>query len=844
MKQNQSALRAKSNFFKLTKKNQSGQVAVFVALIFQVIFIFFALLINIGLLIHHKINLQHSTDMAAYYGAMKQAESMNAIAHINFQLRQNWKLFTWRYRIFGTFGFTKTAGSSGGSSSDLDFPFESNVSVNPNKWDYNGSAGQFGTNVGSAFVNGPQVPGNATAPGAPPVLSCTNIAQTNSNYTLPGGGAIGPHDTPFFCVGHAGIGGWPSGETNCQFQCSTFVFANGIDALPVLNSTYNTIGANMASSVAKTLEQVNKNRESLCKKLGPVGASVLARFMIGYIMEASSRSQTLAMLAANLSQDADRFVDLDGAKVIDGAKRTFENNLTGANFSGITDSSFKTYNGLSNSECRFRTGKDSAKEFLKKIEFNYLQLFIHNCVWGSPATGENYKPESIITETGLNSVFNEVPAAAKEAILSLYAQGGDKFSVGYEKNPNCVEYYAVRTSTEPNIPFLPLSKIKLNALSIAKPFGGSIGPSYGDQWPKSNSKSVFNDAPDPTGAETRIDKALPIREFKPGLSITQTIYAQPNFSLFVGDKLGLRNLDYIAAFHSMLAARDVAGGPTNTTGVLSQDNPNAWPAFTNWNGLDDSTNMQQYDSLAASQPQTAAGIRQIEIAAIAPNQFDIAYYSIEPDFYNNYLKKIVKNFDVIKNAAGLGGVLTKNTVRADFGADDIEPENDSIKSSPLNLKTFSVKDQILAKNQLLSVNIANPPSYNPRGADDKSKYMDILNFLVRSPTSLLSAWTFKRFDEYDPTNNFPNAKVDKTLNTMSFGQCFDTWSNTEAILSSPVDANNFRTPPEHKNELPNVPGNCVTGGRTGYSVKIISPSMVNISNTKIENPIDSSFISF
>src|SRR5688500_17817747 len=90
----------------LTRKNQKGQVAIFVALIFQVVFVFFALMINVGLLIHHKINLQHSTDLAAYYGTMKQAEQFNAIAHINFQMRQAWKLLTWRYRVLGTFGFT------------------------------------------------------------------------------------------------------------------------------------------------------------------------------------------------------------------------------------------------------------------------------------------------------------------------------------------------------------------------------------------------------------------------------------------------------------------------------------------------------------------------------------------------------------------------------------------------------------------------------------------------------------------------------------------------------------------------------------------------------------------
>ncbi|MBC7465991.1 MAG: Tad domain-containing protein, partial [Bdellovibrio sp.] len=95
--------------FVLSRKNQKGQVAIFVALIFQVIFVFFALLINVGLLVHHKINLQQSTDLAAYYGAMKQAESLNAIAHVNYQIRQAWKLLTWRYRVVGTFGFQSSA---------------------------------------------------------------------------------------------------------------------------------------------------------------------------------------------------------------------------------------------------------------------------------------------------------------------------------------------------------------------------------------------------------------------------------------------------------------------------------------------------------------------------------------------------------------------------------------------------------------------------------------------------------------------------------------------------------------------------------------------------------------
>ena len=57
-------------------------------------------------MVHDKINLQNSVDIAAYYGAMKQAEMLNAIAHINYQIRQSWKLLTWRYRVLGSMGLT------------------------------------------------------------------------------------------------------------------------------------------------------------------------------------------------------------------------------------------------------------------------------------------------------------------------------------------------------------------------------------------------------------------------------------------------------------------------------------------------------------------------------------------------------------------------------------------------------------------------------------------------------------------------------------------------------------------------------------------------------------------
>ncbi len=86
-------------------RSERGQIAIFIALIFQVLFVFFAMIVNIGLIVHDKINLQNSVDLAAYYAAQRQAEVLNAIAHQNYQIRQAWKLLAFRIRVLGDLGY-------------------------------------------------------------------------------------------------------------------------------------------------------------------------------------------------------------------------------------------------------------------------------------------------------------------------------------------------------------------------------------------------------------------------------------------------------------------------------------------------------------------------------------------------------------------------------------------------------------------------------------------------------------------------------------------------------------------------------------------------------------------
>ena len=792
--------------FALTRKNQKGQVAIFVALIFQILFVFFAILINVGLLVHHKINLQHSTDLAAYYGAMKQAENMNVLAHVNYQIRQVWKLMTWRYRILGTFGFRKGDSTT---SSQL-YPFE--FMDPPKAFFYNGSKG----------VADPQHLGG---------MGCMNVQM--------GGMPLGIQDIPFFCIGHDGFSGWPQNESMCQLNCDGFDSARTIGAIPNAGSASTPFGGDVAGAVNAAIDKVNLANANRCSLLGPTGATVFTRFLAGYINETYLRTKTIEALARNLSLDPDKILDIEGNTILKGAENTLKNNLTEANLTGFIAANFKTENGLANPDCAFKDGLQGSGEFLKKIEIQFINYYIHNC---RPGAGILFKPEPVYdptNPTGLGSAFNGISVQERGIIQSLLVPG-QQHTVGYEKNPNCVEYYAVKASSEPQIPFLPLTKIKLNAFAVAKPFGGSIGPWYGKTWPKGNSQSTYDDA----NQNSKTDQTLPIRVITGAAAppLVQSIFTQPNFSLFVGDVLGTRDKDYVAAYHSALNMRDVLNYPAksyaaniNLTG--KSGNPvGGWPNFTNWDSLEAAATIgdfRDYDALATS-AAGEAGTRALEISAIAPNQFDITHYSIDPDFYHNYYKKLYNSgFAKILLATNVNGI-TLNQLRADLGA--VGMRADQPDGSSLTQRTFSVKDQILVKNTVLN---STPIVTNGPGAPGTT-YTKVMNFLISLQSSLLTGWTFFSFSNY---TTFPGGLVDDAANTMSFGQCKDKWNNSAAGIGALTSDQSFRSPMEEDSALPPIPGNCITGGRTGYSVKLISPNLVR-NPGRLNNPINPSFFSF
>jgi hypothetical protein len=108
-------------------------------------------------------------------------------------------------------------------------------------------------------------------------------------------------------------------------------------------------------------------------------------------------------------------------------------------------------------------------------------------------------------------------------------------------------------------------------------------------------------------------------------------------------------------------------------------------------------------------------MRDMEIEAIAPNLFDVANYSIEADWYDNYLVKIRRGY-----AAEINTV-----VRGDLGYR--ENANDNLT------KKFSIKDQLN--------HVANP-------SKTRTDIANKLTYTLTNLGSLLTSWQAPSPDNY------------------------------------------------------------------------------------------------
>ena len=652
------------------RRGIKGQLSIFAAIIFQTLFVLFAMSLNIALVVHDKINLQNSVDLAAYYGAMKQAEVLNAIAHINYQIRQSWKLMVWRNRVLGTLGSTSTRGLQ---------PL--------------------------------------------PTATPTDQQFWPRTYKI----ARGPYVT---CIGYHG---WKLLLNNTFHSAGNDNFCNQIENqvsfvnVPSFTGVLGTLSS-VLSAMTNRVINGNKTIQHKCKAYG-YNSWFLAFFSVVYLQRDQSARKTLIYkLAELLSQGK----DLDNREIVTGAQNTFFKNLTFINQTSFTQNSFQTSNSLQNI---------SPNQWLEDYGLPVLPLYasidsldsgckiaIHT-LHEAPAHCVDWNNSQCQTASQLkDQILFSDPSS------QLCSSGICKMSAGLQKKKDFIVFFSASAELQyQNQIFLPGGPITLKAKAYAKPFGGRIGPPRGvdrllPTWPGGGNGTKIN------AEEFDVNHA-------------------PNYSRYPGDRLGLRS-EYV---HYLWA--NYLSDQTFTRNMKNY-------SFKQRGENDPDILAKDHDTGSTANFPA----RYWELAAIAPDLFDVSYFTILPNYMETYHKKIRTLF----------GRQIPGGVRSDLGYTNQQ-------NIHINLE-WQIKN---AWNQLRSVDTKNRiPSGNPF-------------YNIAKLDQVLTGWQApkqkyrKNSAEYQANN----------MNRFPFSWC---------------DPGNFSNDGWAKRS-PKIAAGCFYGGRTGYSVKMISP---------------------
>ena len=688
-------------------------------------------------MVHDKINLQNSVDIAAYYGAMKQAEMLNAIAHINYQIRQSWKLLTWRYRVLGSIGLTK-------------------VPLRLAHW---ARSHQPMEKDEEHFL---------------PAYYHTCLHGSVSNNNCQGGfyqdNKRGPY---FFCVGHQYWGGLikPDGMQLLSDKDDDLLCAGmGDNIAPLQTANVGRVSSVLSQTfkrIQKGVKEVNKLTKNRCKIYGLNSWLLGALSFLHFYQDQNHRKKMIHTIATALKDGK----DLDGNSIQAGVENTLTNNLSFINRQAVgppmpSGTSLTYFSSLEN---------ELVANLLEDQPFYftgfYSQFESNSKEPGGCDRNLNYvdNPHSMIRDL--------IPELTEPTLSHLKPENHKKWptcvnegicepSAGMKKTDRVVVYYGVKAELEyKNQIFLPFS-LTLRAKAFAKPFGGRIGPTNTQDPLLSKAKPPPRPPPsihtDQRGIE-EVDKSY-----------------SPNYSRYIGDELGLRS----QLVHERWA--EPVRGETNQT---------SHKEIKNYIKVDENDR----DPMArggSDRRVTSILARQWEIAAVAPDLFDVTYFTILPYYQYDYFPRLAKKI-----------LRGKPYLRGDLGTYCDSNCNNGAGFKGTSILTQTA-DAHLAQGKIKSVwqkLIINPQQFHPAPRPLKKKPA----YKISSLNLLLTGWNPSK-------TKYPRNYID--IDNTYFGNC-QGWVHDHL----PPDRMSEN---QRNNTKGKIANGCIFGGRTGYSVKMLQRDYV------------------
>ena len=85
-------------------KSEKGQLSIFLGIIMVIVITMMGFIINVGLFVKAKINLQNAVDSAAWAGAAAQSRQLSNISYLNWEMRNTYKEWMFKYYVLGQLG--------------------------------------------------------------------------------------------------------------------------------------------------------------------------------------------------------------------------------------------------------------------------------------------------------------------------------------------------------------------------------------------------------------------------------------------------------------------------------------------------------------------------------------------------------------------------------------------------------------------------------------------------------------------------------------------------------------------------------------------------------------------
>jgi hypothetical protein len=429
---------------------ERGQLSIFLAISLLLVVTLLAFIVNVGLFVRAKISLQNAVDAAAFAGASVQARQLTNIAYLNWEMRNNYKEWMFKYYVLGQLGLRDLRNvDENGLTHFRMKPFFPNPNTAPGVYDpFNlpSICIHFGSeaNVCEIF----EIPGlprfDAVDTGIPGIVE-HHRAFLNSIVSTKAADCSVRSDLNYGTA------------VNWAYGTKRAISSN----VPIVSS--DRPGA-WINSIELAIRM--RNLESMVNR-PPVPQPICAAGGSGClnVMSLDTESQHIPMNERPVKAFWSAYRNLGGGpgKAEQSIARNFKLTEIPPNPFDPPENTLSTFLIPAGSVIGQTGVSPRVKHYLdlQAMPVNFVSFFT-----------------TFVTTTRESTLGPGVQAEA--------ACGGTKtalpvpgFVLGFVKNPNVLTYYAVQGETDfvgLMFPFREQSGIRLRAYSAAKPFGGRIGP--------------------------------------------------------------------------------------------------------------------------------------------------------------------------------------------------------------------------------------------------------------------------------------------------------------------------------------------------------------------------------